>query len=138
MSLLTINSLVCADSVIIPLQTHYLSVVGMTQLIQTINKIRTKINPKLRIDGILLTFADMHTRIAKTTLETLNQNYGSKINIYKTTIPQGVKAVESTMVGKSLYSYDKNSKPTIAYKNFYDEVLKNEKQRTKIGFAQCR
>ena len=110
----------------------------MTQLIQTINKIRTKINPKLRIDGILLTFADMHTRIAKTTLETLNQNYGSKINIYKTTIPQGVKAVESTMVGKSLYSYDKNSKPTIAYKNFCDEVLKNEKQRTKNGFAQCR
>ena len=50
----------------------------------------------------------------------------------------GVKSVESTMVGKSLYSYDKNSKPTIAYKNFCDEVLKNEKQRTKNGLAQCR
>ena len=138
LSLLTINSLVCADSVIIPLQTHYLSVVGMTQLIQTINKIKTKINPKLTIDGILLTFADLHTKIAKTTIETLNKNYGSKINIYKTTIPQGVKAVESTMVGKSIYSYDKNSKPAIAYKNFCDEVLKNEKQRINNGLAQCR
>ena len=116
--MITLNALACSDSVIIPVQAHYLSAKGMTQLIQTINKVRKRINLNLKIDGILITLADMQTKVGKTTLQTLQNNYGSKIKIYDTIIPMGVKAVEGTMAGKSLFSYDKNSKPTIAYDNF--------------------
>ena len=138
LSMITLNALASADSVIIPVQAHYLSAKGMTQLIQTINNVRKRINPNLKIDGVLLTLADMQTRVGKTTLETLQNNYGGKLKIYNTIIPQGVKAVEGTMAGKSLYTYDKNSKPAIAYENFCKEVLKDEKQRFKNEFDKCR
>lgn len=138
LSMITLNALASADSVIIPVQAHYLSAKGMTQLIQTINSVKKRINPNLKIDGVLITLADMQTKVAKTTLETLQNNYGGKIKIYNTIIPQGVKAVEGTMVGKSLYTYDKNSKPAVAYSNFCKEVLKDEKQRTKNELDKCR
>lgn len=137
LGLLTINALATADSVIIPAQTHYLPLKGMTQLIQTIDKTRVQINPKLKIDGVLLTIADMKTRLAKITIETLRNNYGRKVNIYDTIIPMGVKAAESTLEGKSIYAYDKKSKPAIAYEEFTKEVLKNSK-KTRIRTDQCR
>lgn len=137
LGLLTINALATADSVIIPVQAHYLPLKGMTQLIQTIDKTRVQINPKLKIEGILLTIADMKTNLAKTTIETLKNNYGKRINVYNTVIPMGVKAAESTIEGKSIYAYDKKSKPAIAYEEFTEEVLKNsEKVRTRAD--QCR
>ena len=110
----------------------------MTQLIQTINKVRKRINPNFKIDGFLITLSYMQTKVGKTTLQTLQNNYGSRIKIYDTIIPQGVKAVEGTMAGKSLFTYDKNSKPAIAYDNFCREVLKNEKQRTRNEIAHDR
>lgn len=110
----------------------------MTQLIQTINKVRKRINPNLKIDGVLITLADMQTKVGKTTLQTLQNTYGSKIRIYDTIIPQGIKAVEGTMAGQSLFTYDKNSKPAIAYQNFCKEVLKIEKQRTRNEASYTR
>ena len=138
LSMITLNALACSDSVIIPVQAHYLSAKGMTQLIQTINKVKKRINPDLKIDGIHITLADMQTKVARTTFQTLQDNYSGRLKIYDTIIPQGVKAIEGTMAGKSLFTYDKESKPAIAYKNFCKEVLKDEKQRTKNDFAQCR
>ena len=108
--LLTINALATADSVIIPVQAQYLPIKGMTQLIQTIDKTRVQINPKLKIEGILLTIADMKTNLAKTTIEVLKENYGKRIKVYDTVIPMGVKAAESTIEGKSIYDYNKRSK----------------------------
>lgn len=64
----------------------------MTQLIQTINKVRKRINPSLKIDGVLLTLADMQTKMGKITLQTLQNNYGSKIKIYDTIIPTRSKS----------------------------------------------
>ncbi len=92
LSMITLNALACSDSVIIPVQAHYLSAKGMTQLLQTINRIRKRINPNLKIDGVLITLADMQTKVGKTTLQTLQSNYGSKIKIYDTIIPQGIKS----------------------------------------------
>lgn len=137
LGLLTINALATADSVIIPVQAQYLPLKGMTQLIQTIDKTRVQINPRLKIDGILLTIADMKTNLAKTTIETLRNSYGSRIKIYNTVIPMGVKAAESTIEGKSIYAYDKRSKPAVAYEEFTKEVLKNsEKIRDRTD--KCR
>lgn len=137
LGLLTINALATADSVIIPVQAHYLPLKGMTQLIQVIDKTRVQINPKLKIEGILITIADMKTNLAKTTIKTLRDSYGKKINVYNTVIPMGIKAAESTIEGKSVYDYYKKSKPAIAYEEFTKEVLKNsQKNRTRID--QCR
>lgn len=137
LGLLTINALVTADSVIIPVQAHYLPLKGMTQLIQMIDKTRVQINPKLKIEGILLTIADMKTNLAKTTIGTLKDSYGKRIRVYDTVIPMGVKAAESTIEGKSIYAYDKKSKPAIAYEEFTKEVLKNS-EKTRVRADQSR
>ena len=135
--LLTINALATADSVIIPVQTQYLPLKGMTQLIQTINRTKVQINPKLKIEGVLLTIADMKTNLTKATIDKLKHDYSSRIKIFDTIIPQGVKLPESTVKGMSVYSYDKNSKPSRAYEEFTMEVLKNnEKNRFRIN--ECR
>ncbi len=137
LGLLTINALATADSVIIPVQAQYLPLKGMTQLMQTIDKTRVQINSKLKIEGVLLTIADMKTKLAKTAIETLRNNYGRRIKIYNTIIPMGVKAAESTIEGKSVYAYDKKSKPAIAYEEFTKEVLKNG-ERDKFRTSECR
>jgi len=139
LGMLTINALATSDSVIIPVQAHYLPLKGMTGLIQTINKVKEQINPNLKIDGVLLTLADMKTRIGRTVAETLEKSYGSRMKIYSTVIPMGVKAVEASSGGKSLSIYAENSKPALAYKEFAKEVLKSdEKQRNKLKSTQCR
>jgi len=112
---------------------------GMTGLIQTINKVREQINPNLKIDGVLLTLADMKTRIGKTIADTLEASYGSRMKIYKTIIPMGVKTIEASSSGKSLSIYAESSKPAMAYKEFAREVLlNNEKQRDVKKSTQCR
>ena len=109
----------------------------MTQLVQTISKIKKHINPNLNIDGVLLTLADMQTNIAKVTAQTLQNTYGGQVKIYKTIIPHGVKTIESSAKGKSIYAHDKSSKPARAYEEFAKEVLQqNERYKTKP--AKCR
>ena len=139
LGMLTINALTASDSVIIPVQAHYLSLKGMTELIKTINRVRNRMNPNLKIDGALLTLADMKTNMAKTTLNTLRQNYGSKMKIYVIIIPMGIKAAEVSVKGKSIYEIDKNSKPAIAYSKFTKEVIADgEKQRTRLQSSFSR
>ncbi len=137
LGLLTINALASADSVIIPIQPQYLALKGMTQLVQAVDKVRVNINPKLKIEGILLTLADMNTNLAKTCEETVRRNYGGRIKVFKTVIPRGVKAAESTIDGKSIYAYDKKSKPAIAYEEFAKEVLKDS-NRERFKTSECR
>ena len=137
LGLLTINALAASDSVIIPVQAQYLPLKGMTQLVQTIDKVRAVINPKLKIDGVLLTIADMQTRLARATVDALKSNYGNILNIYKTVIPVGTKVAECTTEGKSIYAYDKSSKPAIAYEDFLKEVLKDS-ERLKNRDTKCR
>ena len=137
LGLLTINALASADSVIIPVQAQYLPIRGMTQLVQTIDKVKAIINPKLKIEGVLLTLADKQTRLAKATEETLRSNYGSMLKIFKSVIPVATKVAEATTEGKSIYAYDKSNKASIAYENFIKEVLEN-RERLKTRDTQCR
>lgn len=132
LGMLTVNALAAADSVIVPVQAHYLPLKGMTQLMRTIGKVQRQINPMLKVDGVLLTLADMRTNLARTTAETLRQNYGRSIRVYQTVIPVAIKAAETSVSGKSIYKYDKNGAATKAYGDFTREVLQNEeKQRNK-------
>jgi len=123
LSMLTINALAAADSVIVPVQAQYLPAKGMTQLMRTIGKVRKQINPDLKVDGVLLTLADMRTNLARATADTLRQQYGGMLKIYKTQIPIAVKAAEISAAGKSIFAYDKGSKVAQAYADFTKEVL---------------
>jgi len=137
LSMLTINALAAADSVIVPVQAQYLPAKGMTQLMKTINKVRKQINPALRVDGVLLTLADMRTTLARATAETLRQQYGGMLKIYKTQIPVAVKAAEISAAGQSIFAYDKGSKVAKAYSEFTKEVLADA-ERAKTKSAPCR
>lgn len=131
LGMLTINALASADKVIIPLQAHYLAAKGMTQLLSTIIKIRQQINPNLKIDGIVLTIVDKRANLTKDIYEQLKENYGSAIKIYDSQIPRAIKVAESTQHGKSIFSYDKNSKVADAYSSLAKEVLIDGKERNK-------
>ncbi|MDR0292920.1 MAG: AAA family ATPase [Oscillospiraceae bacterium] len=126
LSMLTINALAAADSVIVPVQAQYLPAKGMTQLMRTIGKVRKQINPSLKVDGVLLTLADMRTNLARATADILRQQYGSTLKIYKTQIPIAVKAAEISAAGQSIFAYDKGSKVAQAYADFTKEVLADE------------
>ena len=114
LSMVTLNALSAADSVIIPVQAQYLPAKGMTQLVQTISRVKKYINPDIKIDGILLTLVDSRTNLAKSTVEALRENFGNHIKMYRTSIPIGVKAAEASSKGKSIYavSYTHLTLPT--------------------------
>jgi len=132
LGMITVNAFTAADSVIIPVQAHYLPLKGMTQLTKTINKVQRQLNPKLKIEGILLTLVAENTNLAKTTEQTIRDFYGSRIKVFETHIPMAIKCAEISVVGKSIYSYDGSSKVAKAYESFTKEVIElGERQRIK-------
>ena len=132
LGMLTINALAAADSVIVPVQAQYLPLKGMTQLMKTIGKVQRQLNPELKIEGALLTLADMRTRLARATAYNLNATYGQHIRIFKTVIPVATTAAESSAAGKSIYTYDKDGTVAQAYAEFTREVMQcGERQRNK-------
>jgi chromosome partitioning protein len=137
LGMITINALAAANSVIVPVQAQYLPAKGMTQLIKTIRRVKSQINPGLKIDGVLLTLTNMRTNLARSTVETLRYQYGSVIKIYQAQIPIAVKAAEISAVGKSIYAYDKGSKIAEAYADLTKEVLADG-ERNKVKPAFCR
>ncbi len=131
LGMLTVNALAAANRVIIPVQAEYLPAKGLEQLLQTISKVKRQINPKLQIDGILLTMVDNRTNFAKEIAALLRETYGSKIKVFGTEIPHSVRAKEISAEGKSIFAHDPNGKVAEGYKNLTQEVMKLEKQREK-------
>ena len=139
LGMITINVLAAADSVIIPVQSHYLPARGMTQLLASINKVQKYINPDLRIEGVLLTLVDARTSLAKKIEEELYRSYGSYLKIFTSRIPMGITAAETPMVGESIFSYDQAGSVAQAYMSFAKEVDENgEKKRFKCRTAEAR
>ena len=129
LGMLTVNALAAADNVLIPAQAEYLPAKGLEQLLSTIAKVRRQINPKLKIQGILLTMVDFRTNFAKDISSLLRDTYGSKIKVFSTEIPHSVRAKESSAVGHSIYFHDPHGKVASAYKNLTAEVMSLEKSR---------
>ena len=125
LGMVTLNALAAADSVIIPVQAQYLPAKGMTQLMQTIGKVKQHINPNLKIDGILLADA-------------LRKNYGSVIKIYHSAIPMAVKAAEVASKGVSIYKYEPNSPAAKAYAELTKEVLADGRKKERLHSADAR
>ena len=129
LGMLTINALAAADSVLIPVQAHYLPAKGLEQLLQTIAKVRRQINPNLRIEGILLTMVDSRTNYARDISNLIRETYSGKIKIFGPDIPLSVRAAEISAEGKSIYAHDPKGKVAAAYRELTQEVLSSAKQR---------
>ena len=126
LGMITINAFTCADSILIPVQAAYLPVKGLEQLIKTIGKVKRQINPKLEIDGILLTMVDNRTNYARDISNLLIENYGSRVRIFENSIPMSVRAAEISAEGVSIYKHDLNGKVASAYQSLTEEVLADE------------
>ena len=132
LGMMTINALAAADSVIIPVQAHYLPAKGMTQLLQTIARVRRQINPRLTIDGVLLTMVDNRTNFAKDISFILRRDYGDRLRVFQTEIPLSIRAAETSAQGKSIYAFDPHGIAAKAYQAFTKEVQDiGEKRRAK-------
>ena len=138
LGMMTLNALSAADSIIIPVQAQYLPAKCMTQLLQTVAKVKRSINPSLKIDGVLLTLVDNRTNLAKSTIEALQHNFGNYMRIFKTHIPIAVKAAEVTSKGKSIHEYDSNSTVSKAYKELAKEVLADGRKKERLHSTELR
>ena len=138
LGMITVNALAAADSVIIPVQAHYLPAKGMSQLLQTIGRVKKNINPNLKIDGALITMVDSRTNFAKEISSLLRDNYGDKLRVFKTEIPLAIKAAETSAEGKSIYAHDAHGKAAAAYEALTKEVLGDvrKQEKYKAGLAR--
>lgn len=135
LGMLTVNALAAADNVLIPVQAAYLPAKGLEQLLQTINKVRRQINPKLRIEGILLTMVDSRTNYSKDISNLIRENYGGKLKVYKTDIPRSVRAEEISAEGTSIFKHDPKGKVADAYRVLTKEVLSNAEKGGNISLS---
>ena len=126
LGLITLNILSAADKIIIPVQAAYLSLKGLEQLIKTIGKVKKSLNPRVGIEGILITMLDGRTNYAKDIVELLDQTYGTAVRIFDTKIPFSVRAAEATAEGVSIFAHDPRGKVAAAYQSFTEEVLAGE------------
>ena len=138
LGMLTINALAAADSALIPVQAQYLPAKGLEQLLQTISKVRRQINPKLRIEGILMTMTDSRTSFGKEIDALVRQAYGGKIKVFAQGIPRSVRAAETSAEGRSIYAHDPKGKVAEAYRALTKEVLQSAEKRRKHQLDQLR
>ena len=138
LGMLTVNALAASDSALIPVQANYLSAKGLEQLLQTISKVKRQINPKLRIEGILLTMVDSRTNYAKEISSLIRDTYGGRIKVFQSEIPRSTRAAEISAEGKSIFAYDPKGKVADAYQTMTKEVLRNAEKRRQHQLEQLR
>jgi chromosome partitioning protein len=122
--LLTVNALVAADSVLIPIQCEFFALEGISQLIDTIERIRDSFSHPLRIEGVLLTMFDDRTVLARHVAADLREFFGREV--FRTVIPRSIRLAEAPSFGKPILSYDVRSRGTEAYIKLAKEILANE------------
>jgi len=124
LNLLTINALVAAHSVMIPMQCEYYALEGLTALLNTIRKIRETLNPQLQIEGLLRTMYDPRNNLDNEVSAQLKQHFGDKL--YRTIIPRNIRLAEAPSHGKPVIAYDMQSKGAQAYLALAGEILRRE------------
>ncbi|MBM4207623.1 MAG: ParA family protein [Gammaproteobacteria bacterium] len=124
LNMLTLNALVAADSVLVPMQCEYYSLEGLTDLMGTINNVQSTINPGLHIEGILRTMYDERSRLTKDVSEQLIKYFGDKV--YRTCIPRNIRLAEAPSHGVPVLMYDKSSRGAIAYITLAGEILRKQ------------
>ena len=125
LGLLTINALAACEGVIVPIQGEYYALEGLTQLIDTINMIKKKLNPSIGILGVVITMHDRRTQLTKQVVEEVQKYFGDKV--FNTFIPRNVRLAEAPSHGQTIEEYDPKSKGSLAYQALANEVVKRTK-----------
>jgi chromosome partitioning protein len=121
LGLLTLNALTAADAVLIPLQCEYYALEGLANLVETVDLVRGQLNPRLEIQGIVLTMADQRNNLARQVEAEVRGHFGDKV--YRTRIPRNVRLSEAPSHGQPILLYDIHSKGAVAYVKLADELL---------------
>jgi chromosome partitioning protein len=129
LGLLTINGLVASDEVIIPVQTEYFALEGLSQLLNTINLVKSNLQPDLKIMGALLTMYDKRNRLARQVVKEIQDHFPG--HVFESVIPRSVRLAEAPGFGKSILGFDGLSKGARAYKNFAREIIGMDKKNIK-------
>ncbi len=125
LGLLTLNALVAADSVLVPLQCEYLALEGLAKLTQTIELVRASLNPRLEIEGLVLTMYDVRNNLALQVARETREHFGDRV--FRTVIPRNVRLSEAPSHGKPALLYDINSKGALSYLQLAEELLERIK-----------
>lgn len=125
LSILTINALTASDGIVIPIQGEYYALEGLTQLVDTINIVKKKLNKNLSILGVVLTMFDRRTQLTRQVREEVENYFGDKV--FSTVIPRNVRLAEAPSHGVAILDYDKHSKGAKAYESLANEVIKRTK-----------
>jgi len=131
LDLLTLNALVAADAVLVPIQCEYLALEGVSELLDTLMRIRRTLNPSLEIEGILLTMYDERTTLSRQVATDLRSFFGTQI--FQSIIPRNVRLAEAPSFGKPIIFYDLHSKGAEGYTQLAQEVIANAEKRAGTG-----
>jgi len=131
LDLLTLNALVAADAVLVPIQCEYLALEGVSELLDTLMRIRRTLNPSLEIEGILLTMYDERTTLSRQVATDLRSFFGTQI--FQSIIPRNVRLAEAPSFGKPIIFYDLHSKGAEGYTQLAQEVIANDEKRAGTG-----
>ena len=121
LSMLTVNAMTAADTVLVPIQCEYYALEGLTQLIHTINLVKRKLNPELELEGVVFTMYDARTNLSLQVVENVKENLGQ--NIYNTIIPRNVRLAEAPSHGLPINIYDSKSAGAESYRLLAEEVM---------------
>ncbi|WP_153130189.1 ParA family protein [Dechloromonas hortensis] len=121
LNMLTVNGLVAADSVLIPMQCEYYALEGLSDLVETLRKVRSHLNSRLEIEGLLRTMYNAQSTLTQQVSNELENHFGSKV--YKTIVPRNVRLAEAPSYGKPVIAFDKSSKGAQAYSALAKEIL---------------
>ena len=121
LGLLTLNALTAANSVLVPIQSEYFALEGLTQLMETVKIVQRRLNPSLYLEGVLLTMFNNRTKLSLEVADEVRSHFAAKV--YKTAIPRNVRLSEAPSYGLPIILYDKNSKGAKAYVKFTEEFL---------------
>ena len=129
LSLLTLNALTAADSVLVPMQCEYYALEGLSALIETIDALKARLNPGLEIEGVLRTMFDVRNNLANAVSGELTSHFGDKV--FRTIVPRNVRVAEAPSHGQSIVGYDKASRGGVAYLGLAGEILRRQHDRGK-------
>ena len=124
LNMITVNALVAADTVLVPIQCEYFALEGLEQLLHTVNLVKKRLNPELEIEGIVFTMYDARTNLSMQVVEEVKRSLGQ--NVYRTIIPRNVRLGESPSHGLPINLYDPKSKGAEAYALLAEEVIEKE------------
>lgn len=126
LGLLTINGLVASDEVLIPVQTEYYALEGLSQLLETINLVRENLQPDLKVMGAVLTMYDRRNRLARQVVREMRDHFPG--HVFDSVIPRSVRLAEAPSFGKSILGFDAFSKGARSYKNLAREIIERDKE----------